>query len=155
MTETTPIHSPYGGFSEGDHVTRDGTDVQLVKDMTPDGFAATFVCVVAPLSGWCAVGEEERNVCSRYERLQRNPETGAWVASPGARACMYIDPLDPGCSMHAIVKHLAHQMAQLAVSLAAGTIGGAGFARAWSDHMRRQTSRAYYRRNFKRRALRK
>lgn len=156
MTENHPTHSPYGGFSEGDHVTRDGTDVQLVKDMTDDGFAATFVCVVAPLSAWCAVGEEERNVCSRYERLQRNPDTGAWEANPGARAHTCIDPVDLRGALHAMINHLAHQMAQLVASMTAGTIGGAGFARAWSDHlMRRQRSRAYYRRNPKRRALRK
>lgn len=81
MTERT--HSPYGGYHEGDHVTRDGTDVQLVKDMTDDGFAATFVCVVAPASGWCQVGEEERNTCRRYERVTLNEETGTWSYDPG------------------------------------------------------------------------
>lgn len=51
-------HNLYGGFSEGDHVTRDGSDVHLVKDMTADGFAAMFVCIVAPATGWIAVASE-------------------------------------------------------------------------------------------------
>lgn len=88
---TAPIFSPYGGFSEGDHVSRDGTDIQLVKDMTGDGFAATFVCVVAPASGWCQIGEEERNVCRRYERMTQNPETGEWIHNPGERHPNWMD----------------------------------------------------------------
>jgi hypothetical protein len=155
MIETTPIHSPYGGFSEGDHVTRDGTDVHLVKDMTPDGFAATFVCVVAPESGWCAVGDEEFNTCRRYMRLARNPESGAWEANLGHREWPYIDPVGLKGAIKAMVEHISNQMTQLADSMAAGYIGGAGFARAWSDKMRRSTSRTYFKRKFKRRALRK
>jgi hypothetical protein len=79
---TSPIHSPYGGFSEGDHVTRDGTDVHLVKDMTPDGFAATFVCVVAPATKWITIGEEEHNLCRRYTRLKQTECTQQWSLDP-------------------------------------------------------------------------
>jgi hypothetical protein len=64
--------SEYGQFAVGDHVTRDGSDVQLVKDMDGDGYCGTFVCVVAPSSGWCEVGEEEFNLCSRYSRVTHN-----------------------------------------------------------------------------------
>lgn len=70
-------HSEYGGFAVGDYVTRDGSDVQLVKDLTEDGFCGTFVCVVAPSSGWCAVGEDEFNLCRRYSRVDYMPNVGA------------------------------------------------------------------------------
>jgi hypothetical protein len=66
-------YSEYGKFAVGDYVTRDGSDVQLVKDLTDDGFCGTFVCVVAPSSGWCAVGEEECNLCRRYTRVDFKP----------------------------------------------------------------------------------
>lgn len=152
MKETASIYSPYGGYHEGDFVTRDGSDVQLVKDMTSDGFAATFVCVVAPLSGWCAVGDEENNACRRYERVTRNAETGAWELTPGHRQWEYIDPFD---LVHKLAENVCREMTEIVKSLAVGTVGGAGFARAWSDRMHLQKSRAYYRRNPKRRALRK
>lgn len=152
MTDTPKIYSPYGGFSEGDHVTRDGTDVQLVKDMTDDGFAATFVCVVAPASGWCAVGEEEHNVCRRYERVTRNAETGAWHLTPDERHWKFIDPFD---LVHKLVESVVRELAQLAAALVIGGASSEGFARAWRNQIRRRGSRAYYHRNPKRRALRK
>lgn len=65
--------SEYGKFAVGDYVTRDGSDVQIVKDMSDDGFCGTFVCVVAPSSGWCAVGDDEYNLCHRYERVEYKP----------------------------------------------------------------------------------
>lgn len=73
--DTTEIRqlSDAGGFAEGDYVTRDGTDVQLVKDMSECGDLATFVCVVAPTDGWCEVGEEEVNLCRRYSRVNYKP----------------------------------------------------------------------------------
>lgn len=89
---TSPTFSPYGGFHEGDHVTRDGSDVHLVKDMNADGFAATFVCVVAPGTGWTAVGDEEFNVCRRYERVTLNETTGHWELAPGRRTFHIADP---------------------------------------------------------------
>lgn len=79
------IFSPYGGFSEGDHVTRDGTDVHLVKDMSADGFSASFVCTVAPATGWTQVGEEELNLCRRYARLKRDETTQEWTLDREAR----------------------------------------------------------------------
>jgi hypothetical protein len=66
--------SQHGNFYVGDYVTRDGSDVQFVKDMADDGFFATFVCVVAPASGWCAVGEEVPNLCRRYSRIDYRPD---------------------------------------------------------------------------------
>lgn len=82
---TTPKFSPYGGFSEGDHVTRMGCDVHLASNMNEDGFTADFLCVVAPPTGWIAVGETEHNTCARYERVTMNSETGQWEITPGPR----------------------------------------------------------------------
>lgn len=76
------IYSPYGGYFEGDHVTRVGSDVQLVKDMSSDGYHATFVCLVAPHDGWCEVGDEESNLCRRYQRVAQNAESGEWELAP-------------------------------------------------------------------------
>jgi hypothetical protein len=70
-------YSEYGRFAVGDYVTRDGSDVQFVKDLTDDGFGGTFVCVVAPSSGWCAVGEDEFNLCRRYSKVDYRPNTEA------------------------------------------------------------------------------
>ena len=66
-------YSEFGKFAVGDYVTRDGSDVQLVRDLTDDGFCGTFVCVVAPSSGWCAVGDDESNLCRRYSRVDYRP----------------------------------------------------------------------------------
>lgn len=150
---------PDGGFHEGDHVTRDGSDVHLVKDMTADGFAATFVCVVAPAAGWTAVGEEESNVCRRYERVTQDEQTGQWKITPGERQ-QYRDPeammrSAASALARALIDSIAPAMTELAKSLAAGTIGGGSFARAWLTKTRRPKSRQLYRRNPKRRALRK
>lgn len=54
-------------FDVGDYVTRDGTDVQLVK--ATNGYTGTFVCVVSPKSKWCEIGDEEDNLCRRYQKL--------------------------------------------------------------------------------------
>lgn len=69
VTELRP-YSADGNFSVGDYVTRDGSDVQLVKDLTEDGSCGTFVCVLPPTTGWCEAGEEEFNLCRRYSRIQ-------------------------------------------------------------------------------------
>jgi hypothetical protein len=64
-------------FEVGDLVTRDGTDIHRVvshngsDDHAPDGF--TVVCVKAPADGWTEVGEEEFNVCDRYEWVEQPP----------------------------------------------------------------------------------
>ena len=65
--------SEYGKFAVGDYVTRDGSDVQLVQSLDEDGFCGTFVCIVAPSSGWCAAGEDEYNLCRRYSRVDYKP----------------------------------------------------------------------------------
>ncbi|MCJ2046337.1 hypothetical protein MKK58_17620 [Methylobacterium sp. J-078] len=61
-------------FAVGDLVTRDGTDVhRVVSHNGSDGHAPdgmTVVCVKAPASGWTEVGEEEFNVCRRYEWVE-------------------------------------------------------------------------------------
>ncbi|CAN5702060.1 hypothetical protein BH11PSE13_BH11PSE13_45100 [soil metagenome] len=61
MTIITPIirMTHDGRFAEGDHVTRDGTDLQLVVFINEAGDAGVFRCLVPPTSGWCEVGEEE------------------------------------------------------------------------------------------------
>lgn len=69
------VSDAYGNrfFEVGDLVTRDGTDIHRVVDHNgsdghaPDGM--TVVCVKAPSGGWTKVGEEEFNVCRRYEWL--------------------------------------------------------------------------------------
>lgn len=66
-------YSEYGKFAVGDYVTRDGSDVQFVRELNEDGSCGFFVCVVAPSSGWCAVGEEEFNLCRRYSRVDHRP----------------------------------------------------------------------------------
>jgi hypothetical protein len=62
-------YSTQGGFAEGDHVTRDGTDVHVVRNMTDCGTCADFECIRAPAEGWIAVGEVEHNLCRRYSRI--------------------------------------------------------------------------------------
>ncbi|MEL6061894.1 MULTISPECIES: hypothetical protein [unclassified Methylobacterium] len=58
-------------FKVGDLVTRDGTDIhRVVEHNGSDGYAPdafTVVCVKAPAGGWCKVGDEEFNICRRYE----------------------------------------------------------------------------------------
>lgn len=54
-------------FRTGDIVTRGGDDRQLVLRVTEDGFAMDVRCIEAPASGWCKVGDEEYNLCRRYE----------------------------------------------------------------------------------------
>jgi hypothetical protein len=143
----TTIHSPYGGFSEGDHVTRDGTDVQLVKDMTNDGFSATFVCVQAPASGWCSIGEEEHNLCRRYERVTWSADAGAWQLNPGERRWEYSDQLSME-KIKAAIRQLSEDMAA-AIWEKTWRI----LIRRWGLNRRAHQKRYY--RNPKRRALRK
>lgn len=54
-------------FQPGDIVTRAGDDLQLVLDVTEDFFCMTVRCIRAPASGWCKVGDEEYNLCRRYD----------------------------------------------------------------------------------------
>jgi hypothetical protein len=153
MTATAPVYSPYGGFSDGDHVTRSGSEIHLVKDMTDDGFSATFVCVVAPDSGWIQVGEEEHNLCRRYSRVINDEASGEWVSAPGEPEWKFPDPAD---LLRRLAASVVREMSHLAVETIFSANGGAAFARAWSDHLKRRArSRAYYRRQPKRRALRK
>lgn len=53
-------------FQIGDLVSRDGTDVQRVTRVDDDGHCITVVCVRAPLTGWCKVGDMEDNLTRRY-----------------------------------------------------------------------------------------
>lgn len=57
-----PVH----GFQVGDLVTRDGTDVHRVIEDVGYG-AIKVVCVKAPRSRWCQVGDEELNLAGRYQ----------------------------------------------------------------------------------------
>lgn len=63
-------------FKIGDLVTRDGTDVHRVVDVGVFN-DITVVCVSAPDSGWCKVGDEESNLAGRYWRHSSDVETTA------------------------------------------------------------------------------
>jgi hypothetical protein len=59
-------------FRVGDLVTRDGTDVHRVISSNDDGFLnITVVCITAPASGWCKIGDEEANLARRYDLVAR------------------------------------------------------------------------------------
>ena len=60
---------PREPFQLYDLVTRDGSDVHVVTYLTEGGFSGDFECLVAPVSGWCNVGDVEHNVCGRYSFL--------------------------------------------------------------------------------------
>ena len=53
-------------FKVGDVVSRDGSDRQLVIEVTDSSPTMTVRCIRAPSSGWCAVGDEEFNLRRRY-----------------------------------------------------------------------------------------
>jgi hypothetical protein len=53
-------------FQVGEIVTRGGDDRQRVLEVDEDGFCITVQCIRAPASGWCQVGEVERNLARRY-----------------------------------------------------------------------------------------
>lgn len=65
-------------YEVGDLVTRDGTDVHRVVEHNgsdghaPDGM--TVVCIQAPSEPWCAVGDEEFNLCRRYDPVGEEDE---------------------------------------------------------------------------------
>lgn len=61
------------GYTIGDHVTRDGTDVHVVDYLSEDGFSGSFRCIVAPKSGWIDAGEVEDNLARRYSRVEPPP----------------------------------------------------------------------------------
>lgn len=54
-------------FQPGDLVTRDDTDVHRVIRTIGDGLIEV-VCLRPPRDGWCAVGDVEINLASRYDR---------------------------------------------------------------------------------------
>mgnify|MGYP001616490889 CR=1 FL=1 len=58
-------------FQIGDLVTRDGTDAHRVTWVNADvgGDLIEVVCVRAPARQWCEVGDVEKNLARRYERL--------------------------------------------------------------------------------------
>lgn len=60
-------------YGVGDYVTRAGDDVQLVTYMSDDKVSGEYRCVVAPGSAWCSVGDMERNLCNRYQRIEYTP----------------------------------------------------------------------------------
>ena len=54
-------------FQIGDMVTRDGSDVHRVTEIDAGYFCLTVECVKAPATGWCKVGDVERNLSRRYD----------------------------------------------------------------------------------------
>ena len=64
---TAPVSLDRVAFKVGDIVTRDGTDRHRVIDITEGWDGMTVLCIKEPASGWCKVGDEEYNLCRRYE----------------------------------------------------------------------------------------
>jgi hypothetical protein len=58
-------------FKVGDVVTRDGTDRQMVLASDPKWGTIEVECIVAPVTGWCAVGDTESNLARRYDLVAR------------------------------------------------------------------------------------
>jgi len=73
-------HSQNDDFALGDLVTRDGSDLHLVVDLTEDGYSGDFICVQAPTLGWIEVGETESNLARRYSFV-RTPAPGEFEVS--------------------------------------------------------------------------
>jgi hypothetical protein len=63
MSDDTP---DWRRFREGDIVTRGGDDLQRITELDEDNHCLTVVCTRAPASGWCKVGDVERNLSRRY-----------------------------------------------------------------------------------------
>lgn len=57
------------GFYDGDTVTRDGTDIHIVMNMSADRLFADFKCIKSPDTAWCQVDDIEHNLCRRYEKV--------------------------------------------------------------------------------------
>lgn len=53
-------------FQVGDIVSRDGTDLHRITEVTDCGDAISVVCIRAPRDGWCKVGHEEFNMSNAY-----------------------------------------------------------------------------------------
>lgn len=58
---------PFHVFEVGDLAVRASDDIQRVTWVSEGGSLATFECVKAPVSGWCAVGDVETNLTRRYQ----------------------------------------------------------------------------------------
>jgi hypothetical protein len=56
-----------GKFKVGDIVTRGGDDLQRITEIDDEGYSLAVVCIKAPASGWCALGDREDNLVRRYE----------------------------------------------------------------------------------------
>ena len=78
-------------YEVGGLVTRDGTDVQRILYVQDDQHSMEVVCVRAPASGWCAVGDKEFNLCSRYSFsvITKCPECGEVLMSHAGRGWKY------------------------------------------------------------------
>lgn len=75
FAEMMGIFHPPIDHTEGDYVTRDGTDVHQLTRMGHCGDHGDYTCIVAPATGWCAVGEVEHNMARRYTKVEYNPGT--------------------------------------------------------------------------------
>jgi hypothetical protein len=61
-------------YGVGSFVTREGTDVHKVVSLDgPQAIAGYFLCVKAPASGWCKIGETEFNMTRRYDPVEFDP----------------------------------------------------------------------------------
>lgn len=68
------FHQPID-HTQGDYVTRDGTDVHQLTRMGHCGDHGDYTCIVAPATGWCAVGDVEHNMARRYSKVKYTPGT--------------------------------------------------------------------------------
>ena len=58
-------------FKVGNIVTRDGSDEHIVIEVEEDDFDIIVVkCVKEPVEQWIKLGEEERNLASRYDLVR-------------------------------------------------------------------------------------
>lgn len=64
------VKSAVGSFKIGDIVSRLGTDEQEVVDVNEFGDLVEVCCIKAPHDDFCAVGDKEWNLPSRYEFLR-------------------------------------------------------------------------------------
>jgi hypothetical protein len=75
FAEMVRICKPPIDHSQGDYVTRDGTDVHQLTRMGHCGDHGDYTCIVAPATGWCAVGDVEHNMARRYSKVEYTPGT--------------------------------------------------------------------------------
>lgn len=85
LRELVAMFQPAHVFQVGEYATRDGSDVQQVV-YAVDRFA-DFKCILAPLTGWCEVGEVEHNAMRRYRHLTKDEAVAMVLARIHGAEC--------------------------------------------------------------------